>query len=248
MLTRSYQRQANQFRPIQIIRNYTKYSPGSVLISFGDTKVLVTATIDEKVPRHVQQTKEENAGWLTAEYAMLPSATQSRNQRERVKVSGRTNEIQRLIGRSLRASIDLSRLGPRTITIDADVIQADGGTRVASITGGYVAMVDALIHLQNQGLLPTEDLPIISPVAAISVGIVDGVVLLDLDYDEDSQAEVDSNIVMNGNGQFIELQATSERLPFDRAVFDEMLDSAKAGIEQLISLQQSAFEKVGAVL
>jgi ribonuclease PH len=247
MVERANQRQANQIRPIQIIRQYTKYAPGSVFISFGETKVLVTATIEERVPRHILQTKEEHAGWLTAEYAMLPGATQTRNQRERVKVSGRTNEIQRLIGRSLRASVDLSRLGQRTITIDADVIQADGGTRVASITGGYVALMDALIHLDKQGMLPGE-LPIVSPVAAISVGVVDGTVLLDLDYEEDSQAEVDANVVMNGQGEFIEVQATSEKVPFSRDTMNEMLDLAHTGIQQLMDLQRAAFETVGAVL
>lgn len=243
MLTRAHQRQANQLRPIEIIRNYTKYAPGSVLISFGETQVLVTATIEERVPRHIHQLKDDNAGWLTAEYAMLPGATQTRNTRERMKLSGRTNEIQRLIGRSLRASVDLSKLGSRTITIDADVIQADGGTRVASITGGYVALMDALQYLDSQGLLPGE-IPLISPVAAVSVGIVDGEVMLDLDYDEDSQADVDSNVVMNGNGDFIEIQATSEKVPFSRDVMNRMLDVAQTGIYEIMGIQERELAKV----
>jgi ribonuclease PH len=251
MSTRSYQREAHQHRPIQIIRHYTKYAAGSVMVVFGETKVLVTASVEERVPRHILQNnkdKDENAGWLTAEYSMLPGATHTRNGRERMKVSGRTNEIQRLIGRCLRASIDLSRLGQRTITIDADVIQADGGTRVASITGGYVAMVDALLSLQKEGLLPAGDLPILSPVAGISVGVVDGEVLLDLDYSEDSQAEVDANIIMNAQGEFIEVQATSEKISFDRPTMDRMLDLAQEGIQHLLSLQQETFQQVGAVL
>jgi ribonuclease PH len=247
MTERSYQRQANQIRPVQILRDYTKYAPGSVLISFGETKVLVTATIEERVPRHIFTSKEDHHGWLTAEYAMLPGATQTRNNRERTKVSGRTNEIQRLIGRCLRASVDLSQIGQRTITIDADVIQADGGTRVASITGGYVALVDALRHLEKQGMLPGE-FPKLDPVAAISVGLVGDEVLMDLDYSEDSEAEVDANVVMTAAGHFIEVQATSERAPLSRQKLDEMLDMAESGIRELLSIQQTAFESVGAVL
>jgi ribonuclease PH len=234
---RSYSRQPNELRPVQILRHYTKYALGSVLVCFGDTKVLVTASIEERVPRHVQQAGE-GAGWLTAEYAMLPAATNTRNQRERLKVSGRTNEVQRLIGRSLRACVDLSKLGPRTITVDADVLQADGGTRVASITGAYVALVDAISYLKDQGLLVES--PIIAPVAAVSVGMVHGMPVLDLDYEEDSQAEVDANVVMNGHGHFIEVQATSERIPFERDALNAMLDLAQSGIEQLFILQQEA--------
>jgi ribonuclease PH len=241
MRTRSYQRKPNQLRPVEIIRHYTRYAPGSVLIRYGETQVLVTATIEERVPRHIHLAKEEHAGWLTAEYSMLPGATQTRNNRERVKVSGRTNEIQRLIGRSLRAAVDLSNLGARTITIDADVLQADGGTRVASITGGYVALMDALNYLELHEKLPGEK-PLLSPVASVSVGVVEGEVVLDLDYDEDSQAEVDANVVMNGDGHIIEMQATSEKIPFSRQTMETMMDLATGGIQELIALQAEALK------
>jgi ribonuclease PH len=232
------QRSSHELRPIEIIRNYTKYAPGSVLISFGNTRVLVTATVEERVPRHIHVLKEENRGWLTAEYSMLPGATQTRNSRERLKVSGRTQEIQRLIGRSLRACVDLSRLGARTITIDADVLQADGGTRVASITGGYIALYDAIQSLIAQDLL--KDSPLLSPIAAVSVGIVSGEVLLDLDYEEDSTAEVDANVVMNADGKFIEFQATCERTPFSPEELQAMSSVAQAGLYQLLELQQKS--------
>lgn len=238
MLTRSYQRLANGLRPIKIQRRFTKYAPGSVLVSFGDTQVLVTATLEDRVPRHILHEKPEGHGWITAEYSMLPGATQTRNNRDRLKISGRTTEIQRLIGRSLRASVDLSKLGQRTLTIDADVLQADGGTRVAAITGGYVAVADAIQGLLDQGLL-TES-PIIAPVAAVSVGMIEGMVLLDLDYSEDFRAEVDANVVMNGAGNFIEFQATSEKEAFSRDILDEMASVAEAGIQQLLHLQQEA--------
>ena len=228
-----------ELRPIQIIRNYTKHAAGSVLVCFGDTKVLVTASIEERVPRHIHQLPCETHGWVTAEYSMLPAATQQRTQRERMKIGGRTNEIQRLIGRCLRASVDMEKLGNRTFTIDADVIQADGGTRVAAITGGYVAMIDAMRSLQQAGLMGDE-LPIISPIAAVSVGIVQGVPVLDLNYDEDSTAEVDANVVMNARGEIIELQATSEKAPFNRQALDQLVDLAHAGIDQLIVFQQEA--------
>lgn len=228
-------RRPDELRPVTITRHYTKYAPGSVLIAIGDTKVLVTATIEERTPRHVV---DENTGWMTAEYALLPGSTQSRASRERMKISGRTHEIQRLIGRSLRASIDLTRLGDRTITIDADVIQADGGTRTASITAGYVAMMDALQHLQNKGLI--KEIPIISPVAAISVGVLNGVPILDLNYEEDSQAEVDANLVMNANGEIIEFQTTSERSPLSRDQLTELLNLAEKGIFELLEIQKQA--------
>ncbi len=238
MFVRPDNRKPHELRPIKIIRNYTKYAPGSVLVSFGDTQVLVTATVEERVPRHIHQMNVENMGWLTAEYAMLPGATNTRSTRERMKLSGRTNEIQRLIGRTLRTSIDLARLGSRTITVDADVIQADGGTRVASITGGYVAVVDAMRKLQQEGLL--DELPIVSPIAAVSVGICEGTPVLDLNYAEDSTAEVDANVVMNARGELIELQVSSERAPFTRHALDELLVLAESGIHQLLALQEEA--------
>lgn len=227
-------RPADAIRPVKITRNYTKFAPGSVLFEIGDTKVLVTATIEERTPRHVT----DDNGWLTAEYSLLPGSTQTRAYRERFKISGRTHEIQRLIGRSLRASVDLSRLGDRTITVDADVIQADGGTRTASITAGYIAVVDAMRHLQEKGLL--TEIPIISPVAAISAGILDGVAVLDLNYEEDSTAEVDANLVMNARGDIIEFQTTSERAPLSRSQLDEILNLSEKGIRELLDIQQEA--------
>jgi ribonuclease PH len=241
MFIRPDQRKADELRPVKIVRQFTKHAPGSVLVCFGDTQVLVTATVEERVPRHIHQLKEENLGWLTAEYAMLPGATNTRTQRERMKVSGRTAEIQRLIGRTLRASLDLTRVGSRTITLDADVIQADGGTRVAAITGGYVALVDCLNKLKADGLL--EELPPLKPVAAVSVGMVEGTEILDLNYDEDSTAEVDANVVMNADGHIIELQMSSERSPLTRAQLDRLVDLAEGGIRQLLALQQAALEQ-----
>lgn len=228
-------RTPDQMRPVTITRHYTKFAPGSVLFEIGDTKVLITACIEERTPRHVT---DENTGWMTAEYSLLPGSTQTRVQRERMRISGRTQEIQRLIGRSLRACIDLTRLGDRTITIDADVIQADGGTRTASITGAYIALYDALLHLQQKELI--KEIPIISPVAAISVGIVDGVPVLDLDYEEDSSADVDANIVMNAEGEIIEFQTTSERSPLTRTQLLEVLDLGEKGVRELIEMQKQA--------
>lgn len=246
MATRSYNRSSIELRPIEIQRGYTEVSPGSVLVSYGKTRVLVTASIEERVPRHLMGL--ENHGWLTAEYSLLPGSTGTRNQRERQKVSGRTYEIQRIIGRSLRAAVDLTSLGQRTITIDADVIQADGGTRVAAITGGYVALMDALRTVEEAEKSNTNSkkpwvMPIISPVAAVSVGIVDGQIVVDLDYDEDSRASVDANVVMNGSGEFIEVQLTSEGVPFKRGQLDEMVDAAALGVKKLLILQQDALGK-----
>jgi ribonuclease PH len=238
MSERPDQRQANELRPIRIIRNFTKHAHGSVLVCFGDTKVIVTATVEERVPRHIHILKEESTGWLTAEYAMLPGATNQRTQRDRNKVSGRTAEIQRLIGRTLRASVDLTKVGSRTITIDADVIQADGGTRVAAITGGYVALVDCLNKLIADGML--EAMPTLNPVAAVSVGLVEGNEVLDLNYLEDSSAEVDANVVMNAEGHIIELQLSSERAPLTRTQLDRLVDLAEEGIQQLFKAQQDA--------
>lgn len=235
-MQRSDGRQPDALRPVKIHRHYTKFAPGAVLIELGDTKVLVTATIEEKTPRHVV---DVNTGWLTAEYAMLPGATQIRNPRERLRPSGRTQEIQRLIGRCLRSAVDLTRLGDRTITIDADVIQADGGTRTASITAGYVALVDALQHLQQNGFI--QEIPIVAPVAAISVGVLQGVPVLDLNYEEDSTAEVDANLVMTAGGGIIEFQTTSERSPLSREDLDELLDLGEKGIRELLAIQQQVF-------
>ena len=226
----------NELRPIEMIRHYTKHAEGSVLVKFGDTHVLCTASVEEKVPGFL---KGKNQGWVTAEYGMLPRSTDSRMDREaaRGKQSGRTQEIQRLIGRSLRAIIDLNKLGERSIHIDCDVIQADGGTRTASITGAYVALQDAVSFLLSKGLI-TES-PLKDSVAAISVGVYQGATVLDLDYIEDSDCDTDMNVVMTGNGGFVEVQGTAEGEPFQRAEMDAMLDLAAHGIKQLISKQQS---------
>lgn len=232
---RSNNRQNNELRPIHFIRQYTKHAEGSVLVCFGDTKVLCTASIESGVPRWL---KGQGKGWLTAEYGMLPRATGTRTQREaaRGKQSGRTQEIQRLIGRSLRAMLDLSKLGENTIYIDCDVIQADGGTRTASISGAAVALIDALEHLQCRKKL-TQD-PLLGLVAAVSVGINQGRVLLDLDYAEDSTCDTDLNVVMTQAGGFIEIQGTAEEKPFTRAEANAMLDLAELGIGQIIEAQK----------
>ena len=238
-MSRPSQRDANELRPISIIRHYTKHAEGSVLVSFGDTKVLCTASIEERVPPFLRNKKK---GWVTAEYSMLPRSTNTRTQREaaRGKQSGRTLEIQRLIGRSLRACIDLSKLGERTITLDCDVIQADGGTRTASITGAYVALVDAVNWLMFQEILTHN--PIHSAVASVSVGVYKGQVVTDLDYPEDSQAQTDMNVVMNNQGGIIEIQGTAEGESFDRATLNELVDHAQGAIEQLLAKQQQALD------
>ena len=220
----------NQHRPINIIRNYTKHAPGSVLISYGDTKVLCTASIEESVPRFLKNT---NTGWLTAEYSLLPSATHTRVRREvaKGKVSGRTSEIQRLIGRALRATLNFETLGEQMICIDADVLQADGGTRTAAITGSMIALKDAITYLLKQGKLSQN--PLIEEVAAVSVGKVKGELLVDLCYEEDSQAELDMNVVMTKSGQLIEVQATAEQSPISRQEFNQLLDMAQEGIHSI---------------
>jgi ribonuclease PH len=225
----------NQLRPVVIHRDYNEHAEGSVLIEVGKTRVICTASVEEKVPPFL---KGKGEGWITAEYGMIPRATNQRTQREaaRGKQGGRTMEIQRLIGRSLRSVIDLKRLGERTIWIDCDVIQADGGTRTASITGAFVAMVDAISTLRERGGI--DSLPIIDFLAATSVGIVGGVVVLDLAYQEDSQADVDMNLVMTGKGGFVELQGTGESGPFTRAQFDDMMALGENGIAQLIEIQR----------
>lgn len=223
-------RKNNELREVKFIKNYTKHALGSVLAQFGDTKVIVTASVDEQKPKWMD--KEDPRGWVTAEYSLLPSSTNTRCQRERSKISGRTQEIQRLIGRSLRACVDLTKIGPRTITIDADVIQADGSTRCTSICGAYVALSIAVEKLMAQGLL--EENPIIEPIAAVSAGISNGEVIVDLDYSEDSIAQVDSNIVMTKSGKIIEFQTTAEGAPYERSQLLEILDLAAQSIDKII--------------
>jgi len=232
-------RAANELRKIEIIRHYTRHAEGSVLVKFGDTHVLCTASVDERVPHFLRDKKQ---GWLTAEYGMLPRSTGTRMQREAAsgKQSGRTQEIQRLIGRSLRAVIDLSLLGERTIQLDCDVIQADGGTRTASITGAFVAMHDAISVLMQKQLIKVN--PISDFVAAVSVGVFKGVPVLDLDYIEDSDCDTDMNVVMTGKGGFVEVQGTAEGAPFHRAEMDAMLDLAQSGITQLVEMQKAALQ------
>lgn len=229
----------NETRSIEILRNYTKHAEGSVLIKCGDTHVICNASIEEKVPSFL---KGKNQGWVTAEYGMLPRSTSSRMAREssRGKQSGRTQEIQRLIGRSLRAVIDLNSLGERTIHIDCDVIQADGGTRTASITGAYVALCDAINPLLEKGIL--KDSPIKDSVAAISLGIKDGEVLIDLDYAEDSNCDTDMNVVMTGEGKFVEIQGTAEGVPFSKEEMDNIILLAAQGITKIIQLQRNALK------
>lgn len=233
-------RRPNQLRQIRIQRSFTCHAEGSVLVEFGKTKVICTASVDESVPRFL---RGQNQGWITAEYGMLPRSTGSRMQREaaRGKQSGRTQEIQRLIGRSLRAAVDMSKLGERTINIDCDVIQADGGTRTASITGACVALIDALNGLERAKLL--EESPLISMVAAVSVGIYKGVPVLDLDYDEDSIAGTDMNIVMNEKAGFIEVQGTAEDGAYSQQELQVMVALAGQGITEIIKIQKMALSE-----
>jgi ribonuclease PH len=235
--SRPSQRTNNQLRNVEIIRHYTKHAEGSVLVKFGDTHVLCTASVEEKVPGFL---KGKNQGWVTAEYGMLPRSTGSRMDREAAKgkQSGRTQEIQRLIGRSLRAIIDLQKLGERSIHIDCDVIQADGGTRTASITGAYVALADAVSTLLAKKLI-TEN-PLKQAVAAISVGVYKGTPVLDLDYIEDSDCDTDMNVVMTADGGFVEIQGTAEGEPFAREAMNAMLDLAAGGIGELLAMQTKA--------
>ncbi|MEJ2059928.1 MAG: ribonuclease PH [Gammaproteobacteria bacterium] len=230
-------RQPDQLREIRFTRHYTRHAEGSVLVEFGETRVLCTATVEERVPFFL---KGKNQGWVTAEYGMLPRSTGTRMAREaaRGRQGGRTLEIQRLIGRSLRAGVDLEALGERQITIDCDVLQADGGTRTASISGGYVALCDAIGGLQAAKLLKKN--PLHGMIASVSVGIFDGVPVLDLDYAEDSEAETDMNVVMNDAGHFIEVQGTAEGHAFRREELDAMLDLAANGIEHIIQAQREA--------
>ncbi len=232
-------RAPDEMRPVRFQTGFTRHAEGSVLASFGDTRVICTASVEEKVPRWMEP---DSGGWITAEYGMLPRATHTRTGREasRGRQGGRTMEIQRLIGRSLRAAVDLDKLGPRTITIDCDVIQADGGTRTAAISGGFVALALALETLKRAGRL--EDDPLRQPVAAVSVGIFQGQPILDLDYAEDSAAETDMNLVMNRDLAFIEIQGTAEGVPFGRDELDRMIDLARKGIGEIVAAQQIALE------
>lgn len=230
-------RAPDQLRPVCFTRHYTRHAEGSVLVEFGDTKVLCTASLEERVPSFL---KGKGQGWITAEYGMLPRSTHTRTNREAAsgRQGGRTLEIQRLVGRSLRAVVDRVALGERTVTIDCDVLQADGGTRTAAITGGYVALADALMGLVSRQVIPTN--PLRGAVAALSVGIIQGVPVVDLDYAEDSTAETDMNVVMNDSGGFIEIQGTAEGAAFQQAALDELLALARNGIDQLLTAQQIA--------
>jgi len=235
-------REANQLRKVTIERNWSEHAEGSALISFGSTKVLCTASFTPGVPRWKVGKGE---GWVTAEYAMLPRATHDRNDRESIKgkVGGRTHEISRLIGRALRAAVDFKALGENTIVIDCDVLQADGGTRTAAITGAYVALVDAINYGIKHGHIPANNKVIIDSIAAVSVGIIDGEPMLDLAYTEDVRAETDMNVVVTGRGKFVEVQGTAESAPFDRAELNALLDLALHGTEELTQLQTKALEQ-----
>ncbi|GAA1840154.1 ribonuclease PH [Microlunatus capsulatus] len=239
MTSRADGRDLDQLREVRFTRNWLSQAEGSVLVEYGQTRVLVAASVTEGVPRW---RKGSGLGWVTSEYAMLPRATNTRNDRESVKgrIGGRTHEISRLIGRSLRAVIDYKALGENTIVLDCDVLQADGGTRTASITGAYVALADAVAWLRGRDALAGE--PLVDSVAAVSVGVVGGTPMLDLCYTEDSAADTDMNIVMSGAGTFIEVQGTAEGAPFDRGVLDELLDLGTAGCAELARLQRAALE------
>ncbi len=239
--TRHDGRAPDQTREVRITRNWLDHAEGSVLVEFGRTRVLCAASFTEGVPRWL---KGRGTGWVTAEYAMLPRATNTRSDRESVKgrIGGRTHEISRLIGRSLRAVIDTKALGENTIVLDCDVLQADGGTRTAAITGAYVALVDAIEDARERGLIPKKSQPLTGSVAAVSVGVVDGAAVLDLDYPEDSTAGTDMNVVMTGDGRYIEVQGTAEGEPFDRAVLDQLLELAATGCADLTVRQQEALD------
>jgi ribonuclease PH len=236
-MTRADGRQPSDLRPVRLQRNWLDHAAGSVLVEFGRTRVLCAASASPGVPRW---RKDSGLGWVTAEYAMLPSSTHTRSDRESVKgrIGGRTHEISRLVGRSLRAIIDYKALGENTIVLDCDVLQADGGTRTAAITGAYVALADAVAHLRNEGALKGE--PLIGSVAAVSVGIIDGEAMLDLCYEEDVRAGTDMNVVMTGDGRFVEVQGTAEGTPFDRTELDALLGVAADGCAELTRLQQEA--------
>lgn len=240
-IVRADGRTVDQLRPITITRGWSKNAEGSALIEFGNTRVLCTASLTEGVPRWL---KGEGKGWVTAEYAMLPRATNTRNSRESVKgkVGGRTHEISRLIGRSLRAIIDTKELGENTIVLDCDVLQADGGTRTAAITGAYVALADAISWAKSEDIIPAKAQPLTGSVSAISVGIIDGVPMLDLPYVEDVRAETDMNVVVTGDGKFVEVQGTAEGAPFDREELNSLLDLALVGTYELSEIQREALK------
>ncbi|KQY58647.1 ribonuclease PH [Aeromicrobium sp. Root495] len=237
MVSREDGRAVDELRPVTLTRNWLDHAQGSCLVEFGKTKVLCAASAQEGVPRW---RKGSGLGWVTAEYAMLPQATHDRSSRESVKgrIGGRTHEISRLVGRALRAAVDYEALGENTITIDCDVLQADGGTRTAAITGAYVALADAVSYLREQGALKGE--PLVQSIAAVSVGIIDGTPMLDLPYVEDVRAETDMNVVMTGSGSFIEVQGTAEGAPFDKAELDALLELAAKGCTDLTALQVAA--------
>jgi ribonuclease PH len=238
-LVRPSGRRPDELRPIRLTRGFTRHAEGSVLVEFGETRVLCTASVESQVPPFL---KGQGKGWVTAEYGMLPRATDTRSPREaaRGKQGGRTLEIQRLIGRSLRAAMDLNALGERSITLDCDVLQADGGTRTASITGAWVALRDAIDGLLGRGEITTD--PLRAQIAAVSVGIVQGVAILDLDYAEDAGAETDMNLVMDGEGRFVEVQGTAEGVPFSRAELDALIAVGAAGIREIQTAQRAALE------
>ena len=223
-----------ELRPIKFTKDFTIHAPGSYLVEFGDTKVITTASIDYKSPKWMDE--DDKRGWVTAEYSLLPSSTNTRCQRERTKVSGRTQEIQRLIGRSLRACVDLEKMTGITITVDADVIQADGGTRTASICGGFLALKEAVEKLIAEGKL--QENPIVEPVAAISIGICHDEILLDLDYEEDSHARVDSNVILTKSGKIVDFQTTAEGEPYAKEQMLEIFDTAKEGIDKIIKMYE----------
>lgn len=227
-------RKNDELRPIKFTKDFTIHALGSVLVEFGNTKVITTASVDYKKPKWMEQ--DDNRGWVTAEYSLLPSATNTRCNRERNKVSGRTHEIQRLIGRSLRACVDLEKMPNITITIDADVIQADGGTRTASICGGFVALRDAVEKLIKSGDLAEN--PIIEPIAAISIGMIGDEILLDLDYEEDSHARVDSNVILTKSGKIVDFQTTAEGEPYEKSQMLELFEVAKGGIDKIIKMYE----------
>jgi len=232
IISRKNGRKFDELRPIKFTNNFTKHALGSVLVEFGDTKVITTASVEHQKPKWMEP--EDNRGWVTAEYSLLPSATNTRCSRERNKVSGRTHEIQRLIGRSMRACVDLEKMPDITITIDADVIQADGGTRTASICGGFIALREAVKKLIASGDL--KENPIVEPIAAISIGLIGDNILLDLDYDEDSHARVDSNVVLTKSGKIVDFQTTSEGEPYEKTQMDELFEIASDGIKKIISM------------
>ena len=241
MLLRADGRRFDEVRQIKIVKDFLKYPEGSVMIEMGHTKVICTATIEDKIPPFLKNT---GRGWLTAEYSMLPMSTHLRTPREstRGRVGGRTHEIQRLIGRSLRSVTDLNTFGEKTISVDCDVIQADGGTRTASITGAFVALMDLFRKQKNNGLL--KEIPVADYISAVSVGIIDKKIHLDINYEEDSKAEVDMNFVMTGNGRFVEIQGTAEEEPFSRELMNQMIDLATKGINEITKIQRDILGEV----